>query len=574
MFKKPFAVGTVHKVSGADRKKLRRALEARLGLTETQAEAILPSKSGDLESIKLAAPSRVVIYMLDKAPLIVDVSGKMDLVPTVFAIWQAPDALPKVHVKHPLVTQFLMGGADLMLPGVDIPQEGLPAFAEGDLVAVAVHGNPLPMAVGYSCISSQAAGNNKSGKGKLVEVVQVYGDHLWSDLGNKLSPNAGFRPDVVDVSGTQEPDPDGGMGQSEQQLVSQLGAEHENDQPDGDPDRKEDPSSSGQVASDIVVEDMDTLLAAALMQSLHVTVKDKELPLNSTVLWSQHMIPNRPAGATLDVKKSKHKKLSKFLQHYSKAGLLKTKEDKHSNEVVLVSINRSHQLYTSYVPTSGGAVGSANGIAVHEQESSGALVVEEMLKPTRETKAIFEQLGLSPDRLYLPADAAEVPFQYARLAELQGSSNDAAEILLDARLCDALYKGVINKGEAYPTTVAKAKLAQCFTGRLQATVRLSRGAEHIIKKGSAPSVHVSVEKRQGNKRITKIVGVEDFLIDPSAVAAECQRKFACSSTTHDLPGKNQGMEVVIQGNVADEVVEHLVQAYGIPKSFFLLKKAA
>ncbi len=39
-----------------------------------------------------------------------------------------------------------------------------------------------------------------------------------------------------------------------------------------------------------------------------------DLPLNSSVLWNLHLLPARPAGSTLDVKKSKHKKMSKFLQ--------------------------------------------------------------------------------------------------------------------------------------------------------------------------------------------------------------------------------------------------------------------
>ncbi len=40
-----------------------------------------------------------------------------------------------------------MRGADLMLPGVDV-DGGLPDFQKGDLLAVCVRGNPLPVAVG------------------------------------------------------------------------------------------------------------------------------------------------------------------------------------------------------------------------------------------------------------------------------------------------------------------------------------------------------------------------------------------------------------------------------------------
>ncbi|KAL6763680.1 hypothetical protein V8C86DRAFT_3129734 [Haematococcus lacustris] len=91
-----------------------------------QALAVLPSKAGDLVMVKLAAPRREdedededeacgvsgcqVLYRLDGCPLFIDISGKMELVPTVFALW-------RLHVKHSAVSQFLVGGADLMLPG-------------------------------------------------------------------------------------------------------------------------------------------------------------------------------------------------------------------------------------------------------------------------------------------------------------------------------------------------------------------------------------------------------------------------------------------------------------------------
>jgi translation initiation factor 1 (eIF-1/SUI1) len=34
----------------------------------------------------------------------------------------------------------------------------------------------------------------------------------------------------------------------------------------------------------------------------------------------------------------------------------------------------------------------------------------------------------------------------------------------------------------------------------------------VIKKGSVPTVHVSVERRQGNKKVTRVVGLEAFLV--------------------------------------------------------------
>lgn len=38
---------------------------------------------------------------------------------------------------------------------------------------------------------------------------------------------------------------------------------------------------------------------------------------------------------------------------------------------------------------------------------------------------------------------------------------------------------------------------------MQPQTLVARGAQRVLRKGAAPPVHVSTEKRQGNKRITK-----------------------------------------------------------------------
>jgi len=45
------------------------------------------------------------------------------------------------------------------------------------------------------------------------------------------------------------------------------------------------------------------------------------------------------------------------------------------------------------------------------------------------------------------------------------------------------------------------------------------------------------ERRQGNKNSTKVSGIETFLMDADALASELQKKFACSTSVAELPGK-------------------------------------
>jgi hypothetical protein len=76
----------------------------------TALDALLPAKQGDLELAKLPAPSRLVIYLLDGLPVLLDTSGKSDFVPTVMGLWSCPGLLPVVMCKAWQVSQYLCGG--------------------------------------------------------------------------------------------------------------------------------------------------------------------------------------------------------------------------------------------------------------------------------------------------------------------------------------------------------------------------------------------------------------------------------------------------------------------------------
>lgn len=66
-----------------------------------------------------------------------------------------------------------------------------------------------------------------------------------------------------------------------------------------------------------------------------------------------------------------------------------------------------------------------------------------------------------------------------------------------------------------------------------------------------------------NKNVTKIMGIEIFIPANTkedeivkqihGFAHELQLKFASNATVQNLPGKNAGREIVIQGNFADEL---------------------
>lgn len=111
-----------------------------------------------------------------------------------------------------------------------------------------------------------------------------------------------------------------------------------------------------------------------------------------------------------------------------------------------------------------------------------------------------------------------------------------AIVILNAVLCDALYKGAVKKGSAYPSEIHKKDLGATFLKRMQVHHSVTRKGESTMCKGAVRNVQILTERRQGNKKVTKVTGFETFLINPEALASELQKKFACSTTVAELPG--------------------------------------
>ena len=65
----------------------------------------------------------------------------------VYALWMVPELLPVFVLKGGEVSRFVIGGADLMFPGIIVPPDGLPSFRAGEPWAAKVPGNPAPIAV-------------------------------------------------------------------------------------------------------------------------------------------------------------------------------------------------------------------------------------------------------------------------------------------------------------------------------------------------------------------------------------------------------------------------------------------
>lgn len=605
MFKKANEVRALQRLSGADRKKLRRNVCERFSsASDADIDAILPPKT-EITVAKLT--NRAHVYAVEGGPpMLFDVDGRgNEIFPTVYALWKVPTLLKSFVLKGGEVSRFVIGGADLMFPGIRVPPEGLPSFSAGEPWSVKVPGNAFPIAVGATYMSSEEA--YKAGlRGKALRIIHYYRDTLWDSAEGRYIPNDGFLEDVVledpiSIAASQA------AGLSESEVVdasehllegnchdSEADVHHgakfdsgheptkqlcvENEDSDRvveglnalkvrDDIEEQASSGKGQLAT-MSVEEIDVLLDKCLLQALYTTVKDKDLPMPGSTLWSNHILACRPPGITLDIKKSSHKKLSKWLQAKSSAGLISAKEDKHRKEVMLLAVNRGHPDYQAFKPEKRKAdVAEATAPAPSESsQSQTQLELIELWKSTIHINPIMEAVGASLSQFYTASEAVDIVFSYVEKQNLV-KPYDKSMVVLDAVLCDALYKGTVKKGSTYPTEIHKKDLGFTFLNRMQSNHRVTRGNESVVRKGALKTVQIMTERRQGNKKVTRVSGLESFLVDADALASELQKKFACSTSVAELPGKKGQNEVLVQGGVLEDLARHLVQHYGIPKKY-------
>ncbi|GJQ10986.1 hypothetical protein GpartN1_g2777.t1 [Galdieria partita] len=587
MFKKQSTIQSNHLLKTSERRRLRTELkECFPSLGEEDWERILPHKLGEVIVLKLS--NKATLYCLQcntekdetlgstfggkfGQPVFVFVPEEGGWFPTVYTLWKVPHLLPCFET-HSQVSRFLLGAADLMLPGV-YPPDNDGSFTDvqfGQRRSVVVRGNPMPFAVGVCCCSSVDIEKN-GWKGKALKLVHYYGDSIWS-LGDRSKPNQGFSLEQIDsIDKLME----------EQHNVQSV-------QPQSTEDEEE--KKLTQTTSQLCIEedehsepctevDMDTLLDRCFLQAAKCLIEDRQLPMEASKMFNEFILPSRPSNTVIDWKKSSHKKLGAFMKSLSKRKLCKLKEGK--GQLQVLTINRNHELYQSFVPYDSKEMQSTkdntdshSSLPVHHPVShnNGIPQVVEMWKPHQHMKHLLECLQKDENALYTREEIRDVLQQYVQQKYPQ--NKESCEIALDDVLRDAIFKGN-TKGltEEIPSVMDRKEMESMLLSRMQPYhVLYQPGEEPIIRKGAVKPIGIVIEDRQGGrKHVTRIQGIETFGIEPEDFAQKAQIAFACASSVHPLPGKqNHSVEVQCQGNVASDVIKWL-QKFGIPLNWIQIQ---
>ncbi|CAI5759514.1 unnamed protein product [Candida verbasci] len=150
---------------------------------EQAIDLVIPKKS---QVILIKCEDKIQLYSVDKSDedgenreIVMFQHFNDDLVPTLTTIHKFPEAFPRVQVDRGAI-KFVLGGANIMCPGLTSPGAKLPDenIEEGKIVTVYAEGKEHALAVGKLLMSTDDIKSKNKGHG--VELIHYLGDGLWN----------------------------------------------------------------------------------------------------------------------------------------------------------------------------------------------------------------------------------------------------------------------------------------------------------------------------------------------------------------------------------------------------------
>nr|KAF6396608.1 eukaryotic translation initiation factor 2D [Rousettus aegyptiacus] len=536
MFAKAFRVKSNTAIKGSDRRKLRADVTAAFPTLGTdQVSELVPGKE-ELNIVKLYAHrgDAVIVYVSGGNPILFEL--EKNLYPTVYTLWSYPDLLP-TFTTWPLVLEKLVGGADLMLPGLVVPPAGLPQVQKGDLCAITLVGNRAPVAIGVAAMSTSEMLTSGL-KGRGFSVLHTYQDHLWRS-GDKSSP-----PSVAPLAldGVEEEN-----GEVQQMHGKKTPSEASEDTSVGG-------LNSDPTDSKTLQEQMDELLQRCFLHALKCRVKKADLPLLTSTFLGSHMFSCCPEGRQLDVKKSSYKKLSKFLQQMQQEQIIQVKELSKGVESI-VAVDWKHPRITSFVIPEPVQEGS------REQPYHPPDIKPLYCVPASMT-LLFQESGHKKGSVLEGGEVRTIIINYAKKNDLVDAHNKNL-VKLDPILCDC----ILEKSEQHTDMKLPwdSLLTRCLE-KLQPAYQVTfPGQEPIVKKGKICPIDITLAQRASNKKVTVVRNLEAYGLDPWTVAAILQQRCQASTTVTPAPGAKDSLQVQIQGNQVHHLGRLLLEEYHLPR---------
>ncbi|XP_076245735.1 eukaryotic translation initiation factor 2D [Calliopsis andreniformis] len=565
MFIKPFKVKSNNQLKGTERKKLCQEISAAYPtLTEEAIQSLIPKKEA-ISVMKIITHSGQSgkVYCVARVPVFFQIESlDLALLPTIYTLWQYPDLLKVFTTCSPVVSK-LIGGADLMLPGV-VVKEPVTLYSFGKLqkgtpVSINTDDNKASVAVGITALSSEDM-YMSGGYGKCVEILHVMGDTLCQLGKPPARPNLG--PSDGDKNKNELENVDQNDDSSNELFVDAVNSLEisdetvlNNDEALCEENVEETKTEESKEVEDVIpdhseiiidtIKEMDDLLEYCFLKACKTSVKSTDLPMLVSSFFKNHLIAMCPSDKNIDIKKSRYKKLSVFLAEMKAKGIINTSVTKGVETIL--SIKFDHPLLKQLV--------ILEEPVRSEPVVSNTAVVSECYKVTADVLPVLSKFGYEKGDVMRRAEIRKCFTEYVKKENLQ----DGKVLKLNPQLAG------IMRTKADQETVSMEDGINKFIGRMTHMHEVTLAGKTLLHTGKLEPIDMRVTVRSGGKKVTLVNNLETFGINSKDFSKECQ-SIGASATITDEPGKKTP-SVLVQGNQILYVYKLLTEKYQIKKNY-------
>ncbi|EJD43636.1 hypothetical protein AURDEDRAFT_88886 [Auricularia subglabra TFB-10046 SS5] len=553
VFKKPFReLKTSAPLRSSDRRKLRARVAAQYPALDAEQADLLVPEGIQLARFVASTGEQGTLYTSGGEPIWFSLGRAgdreaEDVLPSVYTLWKVPNLVPSLYTPD-AVLPILMGGADLMIPGVHTSRATLDPLISGTIVAVRNIG------LGRMVVSGVDVRPGR--KGKAARVLHVVGDALW-EMGSKADPPPEQEEPFVT---TEDPEDLGAAVDAAAATLegTQLGdASGVQEEP---PTREVAATDAPPRSQSLSPQEVDAFLRIALLLAIR-SVPRTALPMSTSNFYSSYILPSRPiassaGGTPADIKHSSYKSLGAFLKLAEKDGLLRLKGDN------VTTLNAAHQEVAGLgkFKTTGEADAKAKKREAEEKardEQVRPLEVVELWKPHGASTALFEDAGADAASLYSAVQLRSVVNGYLAAKQLQ---NAHEQQYINIPEGSAIQTALDNKKDPIGEHCRRDEALR----RLQDNMQTWHSLDGVVRKGALKPVNITSKFRQGKRPVTLITNFEPYGLDADWLGEELRRTCAGATSVSPLPGKSAGKEVLVQGKQIKPAIDFLL-ARGIPK---------
>uniref|UniRef100_A0A5S6Q6T2 SUI1 domain-containing protein n=1 Tax=Trichuris muris TaxID=70415 RepID=A0A5S6Q6T2_TRIMR len=470
--------------------------------------------------------SSIEVYVVQKVPMFF--AYEESIYPTVYFLWKFPDAVITLPTTVQVYSRII-NGSDLMAPGiVNVAEIG--KFEKGVPCAIRTTNNDYPFAVGQLIKSSIELA--ASPHGKCVRVFHVNHDFLWKNGPRTLPPNVMLEEEIEQCQSSKE-------------------KEEENKDSDAGQEENQSSSSPNRDSAKFLAQALKALKGLGPSQ----------LPMFANVFYGSVLLRSVPKEDIIDVRRTKYKKFSRFLDDLSSQGIVELSSEKGA--VKILSINKKHNQFCELQKASPGLEGREGAAYRAKEQHAGDIVapkLSEKYGPKAKLVHLIKATGIHANKntVFTMNEFREHVTNYVNISGLKRDHL----IYVDEMLSNCLPRDG-EDGPKYPvgSTIDWRTLFHILAAeQLQPIYDVTYG-DHFVErhKGPIPNIEISTAFRRGGKMVTLVNNLEAHQIDAAQFAHAIQPVLASASTLNFGLSRMVGAQVQVQGNHVAKIQKYLIE---------------